>query len=157
MKRRLILLVWAVLSCGPAFAQKTAVTLNMADYMMLGTLNVGAGVSVARHWTLEAAAKYNPFSYGPEENRMQNRQQVYNAGVRYWPWHVFSGWWISAKAQYQEYKVNRRLNLEFGLSGWAGWDRYAVYECPVCGFTLERGQKVFFLPNELVLALTYVF
>ena len=27
----------------------------------------------------------------------------------------------------------------------------------VCGFTLERGQKVFFLPNELVLALTYVF
>ena len=155
----------------------------MADYMMLGTLNVGAGVSVARHWTLEAAAKYNPFSYGPEENRMQNRQQVYNAGVRYWPWHVFSGWWISAKAQYQEYNhggvfsretregdrmgaglgagytymVNRRLNLEFGLSGWAGWDRYAVYECPVCGFTLERGQKVFFLPNELVLALTYVF
>jgi hypothetical protein len=55
------------------------------------------------------------------------------------------------------YMVNRRLNLEFGLSGWAGWDRYAVYECPVCGFTLERGQKVFFLPNELVLALTYVF
>ena len=97
MKRMLMLLVWAVLACGPAFAQKTAVTLNMADYMMLGTLNVGAGVSVARHWTLEAAAKYNPFSYGPEENRMQNRQQVYNAGVRYWPWHVFSGWWISAK------------------------------------------------------------
>ena len=49
------------------------------------------------------------------------------------------------------------LNLDFGIGFWGGYDRYTVYACPVCGLTTDAGEKVFFLPNDMILALVYVF
>jgi hypothetical protein len=34
---------------------------------------------------------------------------------------------------------------------------YRVYSCPLCGRILESGSKTFFLPNEAILSLVYVF
>ncbi|MBQ6087693.1 MAG: DUF3575 domain-containing protein [Bacteroidales bacterium] len=166
-------------------AQNTAISTNVADYAMLGTLNVSLSHSAARHWSLEAGAKYNPFSFneGNYEKQMQNRQILLATGLRYWPWHVFSGWWFSAKAQFQEYNqggilspetsegdrfggalgagytymLHKNLNLDFGLGFWAGYDIFTTYDCPVCGVEVDAGKKFFVLPNEVVLALTYVF
>lgn len=166
-------------------SQNTAISTNMADYAMLGTMNIALSHSASRHWSLEAGAKYNPFSFneGDAEKQRQNRQMLFSAGVRYWPWHVFSGWWFSGKAQYQEYNqggilsretsegdrfggsfgagytymLRKHLNLEFGLGMWAGYDSFVTYDCPRCGVSVDSGKKFFLLPNDIILALTYVF
>ena len=103
--------------------------------------------------------------------------------MRYWPWHIYSGWWLAGRARYQEYNrggirspetregerygagmaggytymLTPWLNLEVGLGVWGGLDRYVLYECPVCGLTLEKGRKMFLLPDELLVALSLVF
>jgi len=168
-----------------AFSQKTAISTNIADYAQLGTLNLSVSYSASRHWSVEASTRYNPFSYneGDPQEQMQLRQRLYAAGVRYWPWHTFSGWWLSTIAQYQEYSMGgilsqetsegdrvgaglslgysylllNHLNLEFGFGMWAGYDKYAKYDCPVCGVTMKEGNEFFLLPNDIILALTYVF
>ena len=109
--------------------------------------------------------------------------QLYAAGVRFWPWHVFSGWWIGGKVQYQEYNrggirsavtdegdrygaglsagftymLHPHLNVSVGAGVWGGFQRYTIYSCPVCGVTEESGEKTFLLPNDLALTLSYVF
>ena len=55
------------------------------------------------------------------------------------------------------YMLTPWLNLEVGLGVWGGLDRYVLYECPVCGLTLEKGRKMFLLPDELLVALSLVF
>ena len=103
--------------------------------------------------------------------------------MRFWPWHVFSGWWIGGKVQYQEYNrggirsavtdegdrygaglsagftymLHPHLNVSLGAGVWGGLQRYTVYSCPVCGITQESGEKTFILPNDLALSLSYVF
>ena len=136
-------------------------------------------------WSLNAGAQFNPFTFRlPEKGKqLQSRQQSYELGVRLWPWHIFSGWWIAGKAKYQEYNrgglfsqqteegdgfgiglsagysymIHPNLNLEFGIGLWSGIKKYAVYDCPSCGLTTESGTKGFIMPNELLLSLVYVF
>lgn len=172
-----------ILCCGVARGQKFSVSTNAVGYMNFATLNIEGSYAVAQHWSITAGAKYNPFSFNVSGRRMQNRQQSYAVGARFWPWHIYSGWWIAAKAQYQEYNaggiisrrteegdrwgagitagytymVHPKLNLEFGLGFWAGMKRYVVYSCPECGLTQERGSKGFILPNDLIIGISYVF
>ena len=49
------------------------------------------------------------------------------------------------------------LNLEFGIGLWTGADVYKVYSCPLCGLTTDSGIKSFVLPDDIMLALVYVF
>jgi hypothetical protein len=145
-----------------------------------------ASYAAGRHWSARAGVRYNPFEYKRDEdpsNNYRNRQISYALGVRYWPWHVYSGWWLSGNAQYQQYNyggifskktregdrvgmalgagytymLHPRLNLEFGFSMWGGYEGYTEYECPVCGLTTETGRKIFLLPDDIIIALTYVF
>lgn len=168
-----------------AGAQNLSIGTNMADYANFGTLNAEASLGMARHWSLNASARYNPFSFsgGSEGKGVQNRQQAYALGVRYWPWHIFSGWWISARAQYQEYNrggirspetsegdrygtglsagytymLTPHLNMEIGAGVWGGYDRYVSYSCPRCGRVMGRGDRYFVMLNEVLLSLAYVF
>ena len=90
----------------PAFAQNASLGTNLAGYANFGTLNCEASYAVARRWSITAGLRYNPFTYsgGVEEGPREFRQRTVALGTRYWPWHIFSGWWLAAKAQYQEYK-----------------------------------------------------
>ena len=114
---------------------------------------------------------------------MQNKHQTYALGVRYWPWHIYSGWWISCMAQYQEYNrggifspkteegdafglsagagyslmIHENLNLDFGLAVWGGQKTYVTYACPACGRITDKGGKWFFMPNEIRVAVQYIF
>ena len=102
--KRMIILAAALLIGAAASAQRLSVATNLLDYADFGTLNVEGDVAVARQWTLTAGAKYNPFLFKADTPEpLSARQQLYAAGVRFWPWHVFSGWWIGGKVQYQEY------------------------------------------------------
>lgn len=114
---------------------------------------------------------------------MQNKQQAYALGARFWFWHIYSGWWIAAKMQYQEYNsggmfsvkteegdrfgagitagytymIHPKLNMEFGFGLWAGMKKYVVYNCPKCGITIGSGRKGFLLPNDIIIGISYVF
>lgn len=181
---RLLGLCLAIASAAcTAPAQELALSSNLLDYLSMGTLNIAAEYGVARHWTLGATAKYNPFSYSVGEGIAQSKQRSLQFGVRFWPWHIYSGWWLSAYARYQEYNtaglssplsfegdrlgasagagysymLSPHLNLDLGLSFWAGYDTYTSYSCPSCGNIVDQGQKLFFLPSEFLLSLSYIF
>ena len=167
-----------------AFSQEWAVSTNLAGYLNLGTINAEVSYAPLQHLSVNVSAKYNPFTYhSPKGTQFQERQQTYAAGIRWWPWHIMSGWWVAAKLQYQEYNIggfstsrteegdkaglglsagytymlHKHLNLEFGVGGWGGYKWYTVYSCPKCGITEETGHKAFILPNDLILSIVYVF
>ena len=185
MKRALIILIAGMALSLTVSAQDWSVATNLVDYVSLGTINAEASVATGRHISINASARVNPWTFhkGDPSKQMQNRHQAYCIGVRYWPWHIYSGWWFSGMAQYQEYNrggiisqkteegdafgvsvaggyslmVHEHLNLDFGLSVWGGQKTYITYACPSCGRITDKGSKWFVMPNELRVALQYIF
>ena len=166
-------------------AQNWSVSTNVLDYVSLGTMNAEVSAGVGRRVTIEASARVNPWTFhkGDQSRQMQNRHQTYALGMRYWPWHIYSGWWISADAQYQEYNrggiisqkteegdafglsagagyslmLHEKLNLDFGVTLWAGQKTFISYACPSCGRITDKGSKWFVMPNEIRVAIQYIF
>lgn len=187
MRKTISMIAVLLLAAGVrAGAQEMSVSTNLMGYVNLGTMNLETSWGFARHWTANAGIRYNPFTFPGREgvaDRMQSRQRTVALGARYWPWHIHSGWWLAGKAQYQEfnrgglteaetvegdrfgggltggytYMVSEHFNLEFGAGAWAGYEIYTTYACPECGRVVDSGQRKFFLPNEVVLGLVYVF
>jgi len=164
--------------------QNASLAVNFADAAYLGTISLDGGYALSQHFSAHAGVRINPWTYrenGPQQ--FQNRMQTYYLGGRYWPWNVYSGWWICAKGQYQEYNrgglrsditeegdafgvgigagyslmLKDNINLDFGFGLWGGKTRYTTYECPQCGKIVESGEKGFLLPNEAILSLVYIF
>lgn len=168
-----------------ASAQNWAVSTNVVDYASLSTINVQGSAGIARRLTVDASVRVNPWTFhkGDPKKQMQNRHQTYAAGLRYWPWHIYSGWWISGMAQYQEYNrggiisdeteegdafglsagggyslmVHENINIDFGLYLWTGQKTYVTYVCPSCGKIIDKGSRWFVMPNEVRVALQFIF
>lgn len=182
--KRVVLCAILVLGCLGAGAQKVSLSTNVLGYVNMLTLNLEGSVAVAQHWSLAASARYNPFHFKKSDGApISSRQQAYSLGMRYWPWYVYSGWWIGGKVQYQEYNwggltsekteegdrfgagvsagytymLAPHVNLDFGLGLWGGYDKYKRYSCPVCGLTEASGDRFFILPNDVTVALSFVF
>lgn len=177
MRSLLLILLMAGLS-SPLFAQRWAVGTNALDYLNLGTLNAEASYALARHWSVSAAVKYNPFTYGGA----RYRQRSASVSAKYWFWHIYSGWWLNGRLRCQEYNqggfrgpetregnrlgaglsagysyiLSPRLNLDLSLGFWAGRNHYRIYECQSCGLTLSRGTGPFLLPCDVAVSLSYV-
>lgn len=185
MKRiRLILslIIFNLLSFS-AWGQRVGISTNAVDYANFGTLNAEASVAVARHWTLNAGVRYNPWTFGEGVQARQNRTRSASVGCRWWPWNVYSGWWVGARAQWEEYNrggwrspqteeadawgaavsagyslmLHHNINLDFGLGLWGGYKRYTVYRCPTCGRIDEQGSKAFIMPSDLLVSLMFTF
>ena len=103
--------------------------------------------------------------------------------MRWWPWNVYSGWWLGAKGQFREYNwggfgsreteegyaygaglsfgytwmLHEHINLELGAGAWGGYKTYTVYSCPLCGRKVDEGSRWFVMPNEAILSLVFVF
>ena len=169
-----------------AGAQQFSVSTNLAGWADFGTANLEAGTAVARHISLHAGFRYNPWTFRPttsEADQLQNRKRAFNAGIRWWPWHIYSGWWLGARGQWMEYNrggifsrsteegeavgaglsagytrmLHRNWNIEFGLGVWGGTTRYTTYACPTCGTVTDGGKKAFILPDDLMVSLIYIF
>lgn len=177
--------VLAVTLAFPCRAQQWAVGTNGADWLLFGTVNANGSVAVARHITVNAEARYNPWTFnkGDASTQLQMRQQTYDIGIRWWPWYVYSGWWTGFAGQYQEYNrgglfsrrteegdafglavsggytmmLHKHLNMEFGASFWGGYTLYTTYACPKCGRVTGSGGKWFFLPSSVIASLIWVF
>ena len=185
MKSKLLAFFLLLSASGAAYAQKGSVSTNLLDYAALGTLNLDISYAFSRHYSLTAGVRYNPFTFneGNKDRQFQYRQQSYSLGVRMWPWHTWSGWWLASKVRYQEYNyggiigpetqegdrvglgvysgythmISQHFNIEFGLGIWGGLDVYRKYNCPICGLTVAEGRKGFLLPDDLMISLVYVF
>ena len=179
----LVAVMAGLLSCSLAGAQQLSFSTNAVDWANLGTANAEAALGLGQHWSVNVSGKYNPFSWGEGESRVQSRQRSVSGGFRYWPWNVWSGWWAGADARYQEYNtggyasdltregdrvggvlkagyaymLTSHLNLDFGFGLWGGYDVYTVYECPTCGRTVEDGAKYFVKASDFILSLSYIF
>ena len=168
----------------PAPNQVT-VGVNLADILALGTLNIEAGAEVTSHISLNAAVRFNPWTFreGDPDTQAQYRHQTYSAGLRWWPSQVFSGWWLGASGQYQQYNrggfidrtteegdawgatlgagyalpLRGNLLLDFGASLFGGYALYTTYACPLCGRETDSGTKWFVLPSSLIASLVWLF
>lgn len=168
-----------------ASAQHVSLSTNAVQWANLGTVNANVGVSVSRHFSIEAGARYNPFAFHkPSGLMIQNKQTTAYAGMRWWPWYVFSGWWISGKAQYSKFSdtglwryalnegtgvglvlsagytlmVSKRVNLEFGIGGWGGRNlKHTLYHCPLCMEIRESGPRNFISIDDVSVSFMYMF
>ncbi len=185
MKLKSVIAIVALTCSSLSYAQKFSVSTNLLDYVALGTLNADVSYAFSRHWSVMAGVRYNPFTFraSDPQRQFQIRQQSYSAGVRLWPWHIWSGWWFASKIRYQEYNtggllgqdtyegdrggiglysgytymVSPHFNVEFGLGFWGGLDVYRMYSCPACGYTLDEGKRGFIRPDDIMISLVYVF
>ena len=149
-------------------AQDWAVSYNLGGLADSGLLNASASMTMSRHWSMSAGLK---------------KQRMLTLGARYWPGRVYSGWWMSGAAQYQEYNnLNKGnndtsegdrigasfsagysymltpwLNVEFGLGFWGGYDKFKVYDCSTCGVIVDRGWRAFLSPEDVIIALSIIF
>lgn len=137
------------------------------------------------NWTFNKGNPEERFSdpIGESEQQLENRKQAYSIGVRYWPWYVYSGWWGYLRTQYMEYNrgglirhaaeegdaygagvgigytrmLHRNWNIEFGIGMWSGFKSFTTYRCTNCGSIVDQGQKLFILPDDVFVALTFIF
>ena len=112
-----------------------------------------------------------------------NLEQAYAAGVRYWPWYVYSGWWFYFHGQWMEYNrgglfqhsaeegtavggglgigytymLNKHWNIEFGASVWGGKKDYTKYRCTNCGAITDKGKKAFVALDDVYVSFSFVF
>ena len=166
MKRYFLPALFLLLSSALS-AQVFSVSTNLLDWANFGTVNAQAGLSFSQHLSLHAGARYNNWNFGSAEKgtAFQNRARTAYLALRYWPWNVYSSWWFSARAEFEEYNrgglvkrplteeglaagvglgvgysrmLNRHWNLDFGMGGWFGKAQYTQYRCPRCGRVVSR-------------------
>ena len=166
MKHRIALALCLIMTTTLS-AQEFSLSTNVLDWANLGTANLQAGLSVSRHLSLHAGARYNNWNFGSAEKgtAFQNRARTASLGMRFWPWNVYSSWWMGFKAQLEEYNrggvfrrelteegtaagvglgfgysrmISNHWNLDFGLGGWFGKAWYTQYRCPRCGRVVSR-------------------
>ncbi len=182
--RRILLLTTLIALPMVASAQRVGFGTNVVEWANLGTINGEFSVAVDQHWSLNANALYNPWTFnkGDQEKQFENRQRTFAVGTRAWLWHVYSGWWFGAKAQYQEYNrggilnrqseegdayggglsfgytllMSKHVNFEFGAGLWGGKTYYTTYACPTCGRVVDSGGKWFVLPNDIMFSIVFV-
>lgn len=187
MRYRIPILIAVLLIPTASPARESArwgVSTNAVDWAYLLTANASAQFSVSRHFTLETQARWNPWTFNSmSDAQLQSRQRSFSLGARWWPWYVYSGWWVAARAQYSEYnsgglltmeteegdaaglavsagfsiQVKKWLNIDVGGGFWSGYKKYIRYACPYCGRRTDQGEKVFFLPDELLISAMFIF
>ena len=162
-----------------------ALSTNIVNLAILGTINLGAQYEISRHWTLEGKLNYNPWTFRRgTDNQYQLGQQSFALGARWWPWYSFAGFWMSADAQFKNYRtggiaffqkaedgmaygaslglgysfiINKHFNIDFGISGWGGYKQFVRYEDAKFKKAVGYGKGVFISPDEVSIAATFLF
>lgn len=190
MYKRITIIIAALMLCLCAHAQKPGETnarfsigTDLVTWANFGTGNLSMSVAAGRQFSIHLEGQYNPWEFHGKNGQFQNKKQNYNLTVRWWPWHVYSGWWTGLGAQYQEYNhggimrqrteegdavgltfsggytlmLTTYLNLDFSFGLWGGYKWYTAYSCPKCGRIIDQGRKIFFNANDISIALVFVF
>lgn len=178
-----------LLVCAPrvAQAQKWAVSTNTLSWANLGTINAEGSVSVHKHFSLNAGFTANPWQMNtPTYVNLKNRQFGGHLGFKYWPWHVYSEWWVGAKVQYKNFEqvgllsanlmqgdalgaglaggytflISSNFNIDLGLGLWGGrLLRYREFEGNVEleSKLVDLGPRNFLFLDNVMVSLVYIF
>ena len=189
MKRHLIVILLPfvfMLMPVNAFAQKWAIELNALSLADFGTISPEVGVSVAAHFSIHAGGKLNFWTFHDKKHQMriQDQHKIGYVGFRYWPWYVYSGWWISGKAEYLDYlstgiwrpaveegrgvglgvgfgytkMISKHFNLDFGLGAIGGYlFKYSLNNSQNRESIRDEGPRPFFYPDTILVGVMYVF
>lgn len=185
--RTTVALLMLLCASHAAQGQGIAVSTNALAWANLGTVNAEAAVSVSRHFTLHAGAVANPWRITTQTGvSVSNRRYGGHVGARYWPWHVYSEWWIGADLRYRNFAqsglltkdlvtgdavgaglsggytfiLSSHLNLDLGLGLWGGRClKYRRYKDGVesADRLLEDSPRNFILPDNVTVSFVYVF
>ncbi|MGN0202874.1 MAG: DUF3575 domain-containing protein [Candidatus Cryptobacteroides sp.] len=168
-----------------ARAQKVSIATNFVDWAFFGTINVNGELALNQHFSVEAGAKYNPWTFRKSSTTpIKNQQISASVGAKYWLWYVNTGWWMSAKLRFTDYTqtgliwqsldegkslgaglalgysymLGKHFNIDLGLGLWGGrtFD-YVSYHCVQCMSVEESGSKFFIRPDNIEVSLKYVF
>lgn len=93
---------------------------NVVDWIDFGTMNLNASVSASRYITVETDIKYNPWTFNgriPAKATWDKKFSA-SAGCRFWPWYVYSGWWLGARLKYEMYSRANFLYCKKTEDGW---------------------------------------
>lgn len=187
MKKRVILILFMALSSAVTYAQRYGAGTNLLGYANFLTLNAELSAALARKWSIALTGKYNPWTFNKDREateRLQNRQLTFAAGFRYWPWHIYSGWYVGVQGQYTKYSsggirnqatyegdilgmnfnfgyalmLSRHWNIDFGGGLLVGRNVYDKYACPRCGKLIGKDkEKIYIAPNSLLIQFAYLF
>lgn len=183
--RFVVALSFVLFSFHQASAQKFALSTNLVEWANFGTINADAGLSVAQHFSLHAGAKFNPWSFHTKSGmQIYNKQTTAYFGARYWPWYVYSGWWIGARVRFMDFSetgvlrpklfegkslgagvlfgytwmIHEHFNIEIGGGLWGGRHlEYNRYRTPARRDILSSCPRNFAFVDELSVSLMYVF
>lgn len=187
----------ALLTCFSAPAQSFSVSTNLGRWAMLGTMNIEGGYAFSQHLSAHLNVAVNPFTFRAAEadqsyedvmsdatHPFQYKRESVGASIRWWPWHVFSGWWLRAKLQYMSYDIGgmesrqrhvgdafgaglgvgysimlgKEWNIDIGVAGWGGFRSKDVYESiNTRNKPLEKVNGGFLWPEEVIIAITHIF
>lgn len=184
MTKKTVLILFLMLPL-TSYGQKWAFSTNILDYANFLTLNGDISYSVHKNWTVCLSGRYNPFVFNSDHSigQLQNKTVTIAAGTRYWPFFVYSGFYIGTRFRwsvfntggilseitYQGYAagaginagysllLTRFMNMEFGIGAWTGWTRYSEYAAPGCGKLLGTESEWFIMPDEVRVSLLFTF
>ena len=143
------ILVAFLLVCLPmvANAQRWTVSTNALSWASLGTINAEGAYSLSQNFSVNLGGSINPWeASSPTGVALLNKHYGGYLGIKYWPWHVYSEWWINAKVQYRNFEhlgiltqqlvtgdavggglsagysfmLSNRFNLDVGAGFWGG-------------------------------------
>ena len=195
--RNILVLLGIFFFCYTSRAQSFSVSTNIVDWADFGTMNVEAGLPLSKHFSLHAQARVNPWQFGLKEGDASyedivdidkagfiKKKTAIGASVRYWPWYVFSGFWVKGKVQFCAYDkggkflgqerrigdaigggiglgytwmLNANWNIEVGVTGWAGMTSEAIRENIITPKVTDPEWKKFIQLDEVIVAFVYVF
>lgn len=147
-----------------------ALSLNLADAALFGTAGASLQWGPSRHLTVENGLRLNALSF--RDDTLYDQRQTFYTGLRWWPWHIYSGFYVRGTAQVEAARrkgialvtngaveaygaglsagyalmLSRHLNLEAGVGCWGGRIR-----------TVGATERSWFIaPDGINLSLTFV-
>ena len=183
------ILIAFLLVCLPmvANAQRWTVSTNALSWASLGTINAEGSYSLSQNFSVNLGGSINPWeASSPTGVALLNKHYGGYLGIKYWPWHVYSEWWINAKVQYRNFEhlgiltqqlvtgdavggglsagysfmLSNRFNLDVGAGFWGGkLLNYKKYQGTQQMETEieEQGSRTFFFLDNMILSIIYIF
>lgn len=178
MKKIIVLFLITLALTNSAKAQFYSIKTNLLG-LATTNLNIEAGVSVHRNWSLHLPVTYNPWVFGGNK-RFQNI--TVQPGIRYWFLESFSQGFIGLQSIYSRYHVggigkyrydgygvgmgvsygyskviNKRWNIEFEAGLGVLYTDYTKYLCKKCGTPQGGEKKMQLVPSKASVSLVYLF
>lgn len=118
------------------YVPQVALTWNAADLVETGQISVGTTIPLAKHLSFNLDLKCYPWTtndFGKTE--FQNLNTVVQPGIRYWFWHVNSGFWMNTA-----FKWKAKRFRQVGVEEWTNQNIYGLVE--TVGYSLMLGKHM---------------